>query len=107
MPLESSSFVGRERELAEVASLLASGRLLSLVGPGGCGKTRLALAAAGAAGGFGDGIFWIELDALSDPALVPDAERLGFEHPATNEAVRWSAELPADMREMIAFLRGR
>ena len=73
LPFESSSFVGRERELAELASLLASGRLLSLVGPGGCGKTRLALAAAGAADGFGDGVFWIELDALSDPALVPEA----------------------------------
>jgi hypothetical protein len=57
-PPETSSFVGRERELAEVRSLLASGRLLTLIGPGGCGKTRLALAAAGAAGGFRDGVSW-------------------------------------------------
>jgi predicted ATPase/DNA-binding CsgD family transcriptional regulator len=73
LPLGSSSFVGRERELAEVGSLLLSGRLLTLVGPGGCGKTRLALTAAGLADGFRDGVFWIELDALSDPDLVPEA----------------------------------
>ncbi|WP_166174558.1 tetratricopeptide repeat protein [Rubrobacter tropicus] len=76
-PFEVSSLVGRGRELAEVSSLLVSGRLLTLVGPGGCGKTRLALAAANAvanaAGGFRDGVFWVELDALSDPALLPEA----------------------------------
>src|SRR3712207_9467309 len=46
LPLELSSFVGREKELAEVKRLLKGNRLLTLTGSGGCGKTRLALAAA-------------------------------------------------------------
>src|ERR671929_515358 len=46
LPLELSSFVGREKELAEVKRLLKDNRLLTLTGSGGCGKTRLALAAA-------------------------------------------------------------
>ena len=46
LPLQLSSFIGREREIAEVNGLLAANRLLTLTGPGGCGKTRLALAVA-------------------------------------------------------------
>jgi hypothetical protein len=46
LPVELSSFVGREKELPEVRRLLENNRLLTLTGPGGCGKTRLALAAA-------------------------------------------------------------
>jgi hypothetical protein len=57
-----TSFVGRERELAEVARLLGAARLLTLTGPGGVGKTRLALAAAaGAAGAFPDGVWFVAL----------------------------------------------
>lgn len=71
LPLELSSFVGREKELAEVKRLLEDSRLLTLTGPGGCGKTRLALAAAGElAERFGDGVWLAELASLSDPDLV-------------------------------------
>jgi predicted ribonuclease YlaK len=57
LPSELSSFVGREKELAEVMRLLEDARLLTLTGSGGCGKTRLALAAAGElAEGFEDGV---------------------------------------------------
>jgi predicted ATPase/DNA-binding NarL/FixJ family response regulator len=75
LPVALTSFVGRGRELAEVERLLAGGtRLLTLTGPGGCGKTRLALeAASNVAGGFEDGAWWVGLASISDPDLVPRA----------------------------------
>ena len=74
MPLELSSFVGREKELAEVERLLEDSRLLTLTGSGGCGKTRLALAAAGELSeGFEEGVWLVELVPLTDPSLVPQA----------------------------------
>ncbi len=72
LPLQLSSFIGREREILEVKDLLAKNRLLMLNGPGGVGKTRLALqVAAEVVNEFDDGVWWVELAALSDPALVP------------------------------------
>ena len=72
--MEATSFVGRRRELAELRQRLTSARLVSLVGPGGVGKTRLALKAAGVlARGFKDGAWVVELAGLSDPALVAEA----------------------------------
>jgi predicted ATPase/DNA-binding CsgD family transcriptional regulator len=72
--LEISSFVGREKELAEVKRLLGKNRLLTLTGSGGCGKTRLALAVASEhLEGFEDGVWLVELAPLSDPSLVPQA----------------------------------
>ena len=66
-------FVGREREISEIESLLAgSSRLLTLTGPGGSGKTRLASAVAlEVAEDFEDGVWWVELAPLSNPDLVP------------------------------------
>jgi predicted ATPase/class 3 adenylate cyclase len=75
LPVPASSFVGRERELAEVSSLLRNGggRLVTLAGPGGSGKTRLAIeAAAEVVGDYPDGVFWVGLAPLRDPALVVD-----------------------------------
>jgi predicted ATPase/DNA-binding CsgD family transcriptional regulator len=72
LPLELSSFVGRQKELAEVTRLLENARLLTLTGSGGCGKTRLALAAASElVEGFEDGVCLVELAPLADPSLVP------------------------------------
>jgi predicted ATPase len=71
LPTQLTSFVGRDRELAEAVALLRTTRLLTLTGPGGTGKTRLSLqVAATAADDFSDGVWFIALDAVRDPALV-------------------------------------
>jgi predicted ATPase/class 3 adenylate cyclase len=77
LPRPASSFVGRGREVREVVSLLKDGaRLLTLTGPGGSGKTRLAIeAAAELVPEFKAGVFWVGLAPLRDPALV--AETIG------------------------------
>jgi predicted ATPase/class 3 adenylate cyclase len=82
LPVPATAFVGRERELTEVSGLLSREdvRLLTLTGPGGTGKTRLALqAVAAAADGHPDGVYWVPLAALRDPALVLEeaAQALG------------------------------
>ena len=74
LPRPASPFVGRERELADVVSLARSARLVTLTGPGGSGKTRLALeAAAELVPEHRNGVFWVGLATLRDPALVPEA----------------------------------
>ena len=74
LPIQSSAFVGRDRELEEAGALLRAHRLVTLVGPGGSGKTRLALQlAADAVDAFPDGVFWVPLQALRDPDLVERA----------------------------------
>ncbi len=71
LPTQLTTFVGRERELTETGELLAGTRLLTLTGPGGTGKTRLALQVAAAASeDFPDGVWFVALDAVRDPALV-------------------------------------
>ncbi len=72
LPAQLTSFIGRERESSEIAQALGRGRLVTLVGPGGTGKTRLSVQAAAAAlDGFPDGVWFVELGPLSDPGLVP------------------------------------
>jgi predicted ATPase/DNA-binding SARP family transcriptional activator len=72
LPVPATSFIGRKNELNEIATLLSLARLLTLIGPGGVGKTRLAIqAASDVAGKFKDGVFWVELVGLSDANLVP------------------------------------
>jgi predicted ATPase/class 3 adenylate cyclase len=89
LPRPASTFVGRERELAEVISLLRDDgpRLVTLLGPGGTGKTRLALeVAAELVSDFGAGVFWVGLAAVRDPALVLEtaAETIGAKAPLAN-----------------------
>jgi predicted ATPase len=74
LPVQLTSFVGRESELQEARRLLAATRLLTLTGPGGTGKTRLSLqVAAEVLDQFPDGAWLVELAPLADPVLVPAA----------------------------------
>jgi predicted ATPase/class 3 adenylate cyclase len=71
LPAPLTSFVGRERQVADVASLVGQARLVTLTGPGGTGKTRLAIAvAATVAGTFDDGVFFVDLAAITDPIML-------------------------------------
>jgi predicted ATPase/class 3 adenylate cyclase len=72
LPLQLTSFVGRETEIAETVRLLEDHRLVTLTGPGGTGKTRLALEVAGRLlPRFADGAFFVDLSPLTDPRTVP------------------------------------
>ena len=76
LPVPATPFLGRQRELAEVSDLLGRDhvRLLTLTGPGGTGKTRLALqAAAAVAERHRDGVWWVPLAAIRDAGLVVEA----------------------------------
>jgi predicted ATPase/class 3 adenylate cyclase len=75
LPAVLDSFVGRDRELVDVAGLVTAQRLVTLVGPGGCGKTRLAVEVARSlASSYADGPFFVDLAPVTDPSLV--AERV-------------------------------
>ncbi|MDP8908324.1 MAG: adenylate/guanylate cyclase domain-containing protein, partial [Chloroflexota bacterium] len=102
LPPHPASFIGRERELSTVRALLRDAmiRLVTLTGPGGIGKTRLAVqAAAGLMDEFPDGFFFVDLAPLSDPSLVMStiAGVLGL---------REESSLPPRDR-LVAFLRDR
>lgn len=76
LPVPLTSFIGREKESAEIKQLLAFTRLLTLVGPGGAGKARLAIqVAAGLAEAavYQDGVVWVEMAAAGDATAVPQA----------------------------------
>lgn len=71
LPLQLTSFVGREKELADIQELLQKTRLLTLIGPGGTGKTRLSIEVAGEMlDQFPDGVWLVELAPIFDPLLV-------------------------------------
>jgi predicted ATPase/class 3 adenylate cyclase len=74
LPLQLTSFVGREQEVAELVALLRDHRLVTLTGPGGTGKTRLALqVAAQAVDAFVHGVWFVDLSGVGDPAGVVPA----------------------------------
>ena len=74
LPVGVAAFVGRDRERVKVAHLVADGRVVTLTGSGGCGKTRLAVEVAGdVAFRFSDGACWVDLSGVSEPELVARA----------------------------------
>jgi predicted ATPase/DNA-binding XRE family transcriptional regulator len=90
LPLQLTSFVGREKEIAEVTQLISTTRLVTLTGVGGTGKTRLALEVArGLLARFPDGVWLAELAPLADPALIPQtvATAFGLKEEATHSVL--------------------
>jgi non-specific serine/threonine protein kinase len=82
LPRPLTSFIGRERELAQAKRLLRDSYLVTLTGPGGSGKTRLSLAlAADVAADYPDGVFFVPLAPVRDPELVPStiAQSIGLQ----------------------------
>ena len=72
IPVPLTSFIGREQELKEIAGLLSASRLVTLTGPGGVGKTRLAIQTAhDLSKKYKNGVFWVSLVGLSDENLIP------------------------------------
>jgi predicted ATPase/DNA-binding SARP family transcriptional activator len=100
LPAAVTSFVGREREMADIRRLLGRNRLLTLTGAAGSGKTRLALEVAhGMLDGFPDGVFFVDLAPIRDPDLVLSAI-------AQTVGVREAGDQP--LRETLAgYLRER
>jgi predicted ATPase/DNA-binding CsgD family transcriptional regulator len=79
LPKPLTSFIGRERELAEAKQLLQGSYLVTLTGPGGSGKTRLGIAlAAEVAADYPDGVFFVPLAPVRDPGLVPSTIAQGI-----------------------------
>src|SRR5579872_286637 len=100
LPLQVTSFVGRDKEVAEIKGLLNKSRLVSLVGSGGVGKTRIALqVGADLLDSYPDGVWLVELGSLSDQSLVPGAV-------ASAMGVKESAGRPL-FETLVAYLRSR
>jgi hypothetical protein len=79
LPVQLTSFVGREQEIAEARHLLSTTHLLTLTGPGGTGKTRLCLQiAAEVLPDYPDGVWLVELAPLADPAYILPALAAAF-----------------------------
>jgi predicted ATPase/DNA-binding SARP family transcriptional activator len=92
LPVQATPLIGRERELAELVELAGSHRLITLTGPGGTGKTRLALAlAAELADRSADGVWWVSLAMVTEARLVPAA----------------IAAALGDVEDLPMYLRGR
>jgi predicted ATPase/DNA-binding NarL/FixJ family response regulator len=100
LPAEATSFVGRTAELAGIAALLGTARMVTVLGPAGVGKTRLSLrVAAQAAGQFPDGVWLADLSAISDPELLAPAVAAALGLPDVPEAALGPA--------LLGYLRGR
>jgi DNA-binding SARP family transcriptional activator len=108
LPAPVTSFVGRDAELLEAKRLLAGSRLLTLTGPGGSGKTRLALETAGALlESFPDGVRLVRLEALSDPAEVPRSLAAGVGL-GEGGSLGVSGESPRPLVDrLVDYLRGK
>jgi len=106
LPVRLTPMVGREQELHDVVAVLSQSRLVSLTGPGGTGKTRLALAATDAARAhFAGGVCWVELAPINDPAIVAQAvaDGLGVPEVPGQDAAATIAEQVGDRSTLIVL----
>jgi predicted ATPase len=106
LPAQATPFIGREREMAEVKALLETARLVTLTGPGGTGKTRLALQVAGSmADQYADGVTFVSLAATNDPGLVPNviAEKLGVVEQPTRPLAESLQRYLRDKQQMLVL----
>jgi len=104
LPTQLTTFVGRDRELAEALDLLGQTRLLTMTGPGGTGKTRLSLqVAAAAADGYPDGVWFVALEPVRDPGLVAStiARALGAQDSATRPALETLVDAIGERQHLI------
>ncbi len=106
LPLQLKSFVGRQREIAEIAALIDKHRLVTLVGPGGVGKTRTSLqVAANLLDVSGDGVWFIELAPLSSGEYVPTtiADAVGLTLPAEGDPLSNLANALKGKKALLVF----
>jgi predicted ATPase/class 3 adenylate cyclase len=106
LPLQSASFIGRDREISQVRDLVESSRLVTLTGAGGSGKTRLALqVAADLLDGSGDGVWLVELAPVSDDEAVASTimESLGIDNRSGRPALEILTDALAPQRVLIVL----
>ncbi len=106
LPVQLSSFIGREEEMKHIKGILKDTRLLTLTGPGGTGKTRLALqVAADIIDDYGNGVWFIELASLIEPELLPNAvmQALGIKEQPKQKAEDILADYLKD-KELLILL---
>ncbi len=107
LPRQSTVFVGRKSEVAQLIKMLAApnNRMVTILGPGGMGKTRLAIEVArNSARSFPDGVFFIPLDSLDDPlSIVPEiANALSFTFYVRDQSEHW--EYDTEQAQLLAYL---
>jgi predicted ATPase/DNA-binding SARP family transcriptional activator len=107
LPAETSSFVGREAELSELAAAVAGPGLVTVTGTGGVGKSRLAVHAAAARGGFAGGRLWVPLASVADDVLVASSVALEIGVPlGTDDAALALADYLAPLGRVLLVLDG-
>jgi len=104
IPIQLTSFIGREKEMKEIKDLLAGTRLLTLLGPGGTGKTRLSLqTGADLIDNFENGVWFVEIASLQDPQLLPQtiAQTLGLKEQSGKKTEDAIADFLKDKKILI------
>src|SRR3984957_19673201 len=106
LPVQLTSFVGRDAQMAQVRELLTQSRLLTLTGAGGAGKTRLAIQlAAQLSGEFSDGVWYVDLAPITDPEVVPItvARALGLPDQPGRSTLATPTRSVADHKKLIVL----